>query len=215
MVKIRMFFEKCSRAKYISHLDINRCWTRALKRSRLPVWYTEGFNPHIYLTFPLPISLGYESQYESVDLKLEEAVPYQEIKRRINECLPPDIQVFRVGEPEMDQKEIAWADYDIEVFCPEPDIYITELTEFLSQDEIKVMKKSKKGDKEVDIKPLVELLGVSPSDDGVNLTMRFATGIEANINPSLLFQNFPYQQEAQGMNVKRTMVYNGQLKPFV
>jgi len=214
LVKIRMFFKKENRAKYISHLDINRCWARALKRSCLPVWYTEGFNPHIYTTFPLPISLGYESQYECVDLRLVEPVPFGEIQERINRCLPPDIQVFQVGEPQMDQKEIAWADYEVTALCQEPDEYISQITAFVNQPEIKVMKKTKKGEKEVDIKPLVQLLSISPTENGAAMAMRFATGIEVNINPSLLFQNFPGQQQCQGLTVKRVMVYNAQLERF-
>ena len=56
MINIRVFYHKTSRAKYISHLDIMRCMQRAVVRAGLPVWYTEGFNPHIYLTFSLPLS---------------------------------------------------------------------------------------------------------------------------------------------------------------
>ena len=57
MIPVRIFFEKTGRAKYTSHLDTMRTMTRALKRSGLPVWYTQGFNPHLYSTFPLPIAL--------------------------------------------------------------------------------------------------------------------------------------------------------------
>ena len=77
--KVRLFFTKLDRAKYISHLDMNRCMSRALKRSGLPVWYTGGFNPHMYLTFPLPLSLGCESVYECVDLKMTQKVDFDTI----------------------------------------------------------------------------------------------------------------------------------------
>ena len=63
----RVFYTKTGRAKYISHLDVTRCFQRALQRAGLSVWYTEGFNPHSYLTFTLPLSLGYESLCESMD----------------------------------------------------------------------------------------------------------------------------------------------------
>ena len=59
MKLVRIFFEKRDRARYISHLDITRCLSRAFARTDIPVWYTEGFNPRIYMTFALPLSLGY------------------------------------------------------------------------------------------------------------------------------------------------------------
>ena len=58
MVDVRLWFQKCGDARYISHLDLSRCMQRALKRSGLPIWYTEGFNPHAYVTFALPLSMG-------------------------------------------------------------------------------------------------------------------------------------------------------------
>ena len=82
--KVRLFFTKLDRAKYISHLDMNRCMSRALKRSGLPVWYTGGFNPHMYLTFPLPLSLGCESVYECVDLKMTQKVDFNTIAQKVN-----------------------------------------------------------------------------------------------------------------------------------
>ena len=72
MIDIRLGFSKTDRAAYISHLDCNRLFQRAFKRSGLPVWYTQGFNPHVYLTFPLPLSLGTESLCETVDFRLTE-----------------------------------------------------------------------------------------------------------------------------------------------
>ena len=58
MEPIRVFYRKTDTAKYISHLDINRCFQRAMKRAGIPLWFTEGFNPHAYLTFPLPLALA-------------------------------------------------------------------------------------------------------------------------------------------------------------
>ena len=67
-VDVRLFYSKTGSAKYISHLDTMRAFQRAFRRCRdLDFWYTEGFNPHLYLTFALPLSLGYESGAETVD----------------------------------------------------------------------------------------------------------------------------------------------------
>ena len=61
MQNIRIFFEKRGRVKYISHLDLMRAMSRAVRRAALPIWYTEGFNPKPYLSFPLPLPLGQEA----------------------------------------------------------------------------------------------------------------------------------------------------------
>ncbi len=67
-VNTRVFFSKTDRAKYISHLDLNRVMQGAIKRAKLPVWYTEGYNPHMYVQFMLPLSLGQEGVREAMDL---------------------------------------------------------------------------------------------------------------------------------------------------
>ncbi len=208
--KVRLFFTKLDRAKYISHLDMNRCMSRALKRSGLPVWYTGGFNPHMYLTFPLPLSLGCESVYECVDLKMTQKVDFDTIAQKVNACLPPDIQVIAAGEQKMDQKEIAWADYEI---CFDAQYGLKEkLESFFNQDEIKVIKKTKKGEKEIDLKPHFSLLSMEEKDGVLTAMMRFATGIELNINPTLLLDNAPFELRVQSL--KRLMVYNKELKSF-
>ena len=74
-IDYRVFYTKTGRLKYISHLDVNRLMQRALKRSGLPVWYSEGFNPHIYITFALPLALGLESRYEIMDFRLTANLP--------------------------------------------------------------------------------------------------------------------------------------------
>ena len=208
--KVRLFFAKLDRAKYISHLDMNRCMSRAIKRAGLPVWYTGGFNPHMYLTFPLPLSLGCESVYECVDLKMTQKVDFDQMVSRLNACLPPDIQVFSAGEQKMDQKEIAWADYEI---CFRNEDGLKEkLTSFFNQQEIKVIKKTKKGEKEIDLKPHFSLVSTEEKEGKLVAVMRFATGIELNINPTLLLDNAPFKLDV--LTLKRLMVYNHQMQSF-
>ena len=214
MRKIRVFFTKLGRAKYISHLDSNRCWQRSIKRSGLPVWYTEGFNPHMYLTFPLPLSLGYESKYECVDMKLMEDLSDAEVVQRLNDALPLDIRVFACAEPVMDQKEIAWADYDIFLSCDNAAALSEELSAYFAQEQILVQKKTKKGSKEVDLKPHFSVLKQEAEEEGIALTLRCTTGIEVNINPSLLLENFSGIDKVETTSTCRTMVYTNKLEQF-
>ena len=70
MKNARVWFKKDNECRYISHLDLNRCMLRALHKSKAPIWHTEGFNPHPFATFPLPLSLGFRGINECMDMKI-------------------------------------------------------------------------------------------------------------------------------------------------
>ncbi|MEG1778703.1 MAG: TIGR03936 family radical SAM-associated protein [Oscillospiraceae bacterium] len=211
---IRIFFSKTDRAKYISHLDMARCWTFAFNRAELPLWYTQGFNPHLYMTFPLPLSLGFESDCECLDTRLIERVPLDEVKERINAALPLGICVYKVDEPKLDQKEIEWSDYDILLECDNSQMICSQLEEYLAQDEIIVSKRSKKGAKDIDVKPHFTLLQCKAQDIGIELKLRMATGITMNVNPTLLIDNFPQHEKFLHSSYRRTAVLTGDMKKF-
>ena len=85
MLRVRATFKKTGRAKYISHLDLNRCMLRTFRRSGLPIWYTEGFNPHPYYAFALALSLGFESECEILDFNItDDNMSMEEIRDRLN-----------------------------------------------------------------------------------------------------------------------------------
>ena len=90
---VRVWFSKTGTARYISHLDLNRCMSRAFHKAKLPLWYTEGFNPHVFLTFAAPLSLGFEGRHESMDIRLIEDMPYPELIEKLNAGLPHDIDL--------------------------------------------------------------------------------------------------------------------------
>lgn len=179
-VNTRVFFSKMGRAKYISHLDLNHCILRAMKRSRLPVWQTEGFNPHTYVAFMLPLSLGQEGECEAMDFRLTEDIPLEEVVSRLNASLPPDIRALRAAAPVYKNTDIASAEYSIE-----SDIDVESFREFCNSEKIITEKKTKKGVTEIDLKPLILHL----SFDDV-ITLRLPAGNEFNINPALLFDAY-------------------------
>ena len=99
MRNVRIWFKKDYECRYISHLDLNRCMLRALNKSKIPVWHTEGFNPHPFATFPLPLSLVFIGVNECMDVKIEDDnYSIKEIIPSLNSCLPRGIQVFDVTE---------------------------------------------------------------------------------------------------------------------
>ena len=116
MQTIRVFFEKKDVARYLSHLDLMRCFTRAVKRTRSDVWYTEGFNPHLYLMFPAPLSLGYESTYEVVDLRMGEEEDLASFILRLNEGLPLGIKALKAAPAKVSYKDVAYSRWSMAAF---------------------------------------------------------------------------------------------------
>ena len=114
MHTIRIWFTKTGEASYISLLDLQRVMGRALKRSGLPVWYTLGFNPHIYMTFACPLSLGQESLVESVDVKTEENKPdFAAWQAALAPVMPTGLAVVRVDYARIKAEQIGSAVYTI------------------------------------------------------------------------------------------------------
>ena len=145
MREVRLRFSKTGRLKYISHLDINRAMSRALKRAGIPLWYTEGFNPHPYMSFSLPLSLGVESLCESVDLRITGEITNKEIKDRLNSVLPEDLKIVDVYDDFRDNSEIVYSDYVYKFEFADNDLALEKIKNVLSSDEILALKKGKTG----------------------------------------------------------------------
>lgn len=154
MEPIRVFYRKIDTAKYISHLDINRCFQRAMKRAGIPLWFTEGFNPHAYLTFPLPLALGYESLCECVDFRLTQPMESGEIVDRLNRVLPMGLKAYAAAPPVYKAADIALAAYTVWLTLADTDSEqsVRILEAFFAQPEITAMKRTKKGEREISLK---------------------------------------------------------------
>lgn len=191
MREVRLRFSKTGRLKYISHLDINRAMSRALKRAQIPLWYTEGFNPHPYMSFSLPLSLGVESLCESVDLRIIGDITNDEIKNRLNNVLPQDIKIVDVYDDFRDNSEIVYSDYVYKFEFKDNEAAFEKIKNVLSSDEIIALKKGKQGRKrvmkETNIKSFIDKYSVSIRNDVIVLNIRLLAGPEKNLNPSLLF----------------------------
>ena len=191
MREVRLRFSKTGRLKYISHLDINRAMSRALKRAQIPLWYTEGFNPHPYMSFSLPLSLGVESLCESVDLRIIGDIKNDEIKNRLNNVLPQDIKIVDVYDDFRDNSEILYSDYVYKFEFKDNEATFEKIKNVLSSDEIIALKKGKQGRKrvmkETNIKSFIDKYSISIRNDVIVLNIRLLAGPEKNLNPSLLF----------------------------
>ena len=194
MREVRLRFCKQGRLKYISHLDINRALSRAFRRADIPLWFTEGYNPHAYMSFSLPLSLGVESLCEYVDIRLVDEISNDEIKKRMNDVLPADVRILDVYDDFRDSSEIMYSDYVFKISSTDCEKAAEKIKSVFELSEILAQKKGKQGRKkvlkDVDIKQYIDKYNVSVRDDLVVINVRLMAGNEKNLNPTLLFDTF-------------------------
>lgn len=200
MRAVRLNFSKTGRAIYISHLDINRMMTRAVRRAKLPMWYTEGFNPHPYLTFALPLSLGQSSDCEYMDIRIEGDITDEEIKERLNAVLPEGVKILSVAAPVYDAKEIEKALYFVKLIFRDADMAknFAEKAQILAEgEELLAEKRGKKGHrkvmKQINLVDFIYDLKFTTAENVVNLQCVLAAGNTNNLNPTLLVETLEKQ----------------------
>ena len=183
MITVRISFEKKNEASYISLLDLQRVMQRVLKRSGLPVWHTLGFNPHIYMTFACPLSLGQESECECVDVKTEAETPdFAQWQAALNAIMPAGIVVTRVAPVEMKADLIAFACYEISY----PATAAPALEQYNALESVPVEKKSKRSVKTVELKTYIPTLRLTTTGDRVSFPICLPASQELTLNPALL-----------------------------
>ena len=186
MNTIRLKFRKKGLSIYYSQLDLQRVMARALKKSGLPVWYSQGFNPHIYMTFTLPLSLGHESECESVDFRLNEEMAEADILKALEGTLPQGIELVGAAAPDYDARSIMYAKYDITLYGEKEKIK-SALDSYTALTEAIVTKVTKKGQKDINLKELIKDITVTDEKDTeVTFTAIYPAGTPLNINPQLL-----------------------------
>ena len=117
-ITVRVIFSKTGNLQYFSHLDLQRTWQRVLVRASIPMWYTQGFNPHSKIVFGVPLPVGSEGMEEMVDLRIDRKITPAEIKAQLNAELTNEMQVSEVYIPATSFSDIAWATYQMAVKTP-------------------------------------------------------------------------------------------------
>ncbi len=203
MKTLRIHFSKTGEAAYISHLDLQRVMARALRKSGLPVWWSQGFNPHIYLRFALPLPLGQESLCEAVDVKTEDdgldAAPYLP---PLNAALPKGIQASRIAPPLHGAEDIAYARYRIT--HPEEDRLRAAAEAYNRAESAPVLRKTKRSEEELDLKQV--LPNIEVRDDAARVLL--PAGSAAHYSPALLLDALQRTSgiDAAGFDVLREEV---------
>ncbi len=191
MKNVRIWFSKLNECKYISHLDLNRCMLRAVRRAQLPIWYTEGFNPHPFVTFPLPISLGIEGVKECMDIRIvDDNYDISLIADAMNKYLPAGIRILGATYPKHEPKLIAFAEYDakIETDTMTDSELREEIIKLRDRNSVLIKKKSKAGMKDVDVLPYIKVIDFKNCEDECSFTVVLPAGNTKNIGLPLILK---------------------------
>ena len=185
--KIRIKFSKTGELIYISHLDLVRTMTRAIIRARIPVKYTEGYNPIPKLIFATPLSVGCASECEYLDLKIDRDMSVLDIKENLGRSMPEGIKIVDVYEPQSKFTDAVYSSYDIVINDGKIDesSYRAVADEF-EKTELVIMKRSKSGEKEVDILPYVKSFECTSSDGEIKINTMLCVSSADYLNPEYI-----------------------------
>lgn len=184
---MRVKFRKTGALQYISHLDLVRTLTKVLIRAGIPIWYSEGFNPHPRISFATPMSIGLESLYELMDVKIDRAVDTGAAKEALNRNLTAECRVEDVYMPSTKFTEIRFSSYIIEMITAGASPKMAAMLEkSLLTPPVTVLKRSKSGEKETDISPMIHSLAASCAEGVIRLEALLRVDSESFLNPEYL-----------------------------
>jgi len=182
MLKLRLEFEKRGPAAFISHLDTMQVFRRAFTRAGIALRFTEGFNPHPYLSIALPLPTCFESTCELLDTDLDADHIPTGLVMKLNRALPEGIVVRKAYEVQRPAKGIAYAAYTVQLPVQIPADLLHAL---FSSPELVVMLHTKSGDKETDIRPRIHQITFTENEEGTVLHAVLVAGA-VSLNPEYL-----------------------------
>lgn len=214
----RLNYEKTENARYISHLDFVRVLNRTIRRSNLPITYTEGFNPHPVMVVAMPIGVGITSSNEYIDIDFDENPGEDVVFERFKNTFPEGILV-KQAKLKTDTMPSFKALDEARYICELETHGVSEidLNGFLSQDKIIVSKKTKSSVKDVDIKNDIKQISLlEKGENYFKFSLCVPAGNTYNLKPELVFTAMAAYQNFELVFVKvhRTNLY-AQGKEFI
>ncbi len=215
MLRDRLLFVKEGRAIFISHLDLMHTFQRAFIRAGQSIRYTEGFNPHSYLTIAIPLPLGVESECEMLDFELVDGCSLDELPERLNGKLPEGITVLKAWKSERKFSNIKWLKLTGELTFSGAADCASKVRELFSSESVVVSKKTKRGVSDIDILPFVKDLSPENIPEGVRITA-VVSAQEPTISPTDITAACETAVGAAAQNVlfRRLCVYDGDMNEF-
>ena len=179
-------FGKQPRLRFISHLDLQRFFQRAVNRTGLPIAYSQGFNPHPVMSFGSALALGWTSEYEVIDIKLSAPMGRKRTEDAVRAALPEDLPVLEVRMVDdrhaAPMAQVKASDYRVTLEGEDARAVIDQIPAFLSRETVSAVKKTKSGEKEINARPLV--LALEPLEDGFNARLKLTE--QESMKPDLL-----------------------------
>ncbi|MDY3118548.1 MAG: TIGR03936 family radical SAM-associated protein [Peptoniphilus sp.] len=192
-MQLRLAFKKTGMIKFISHLDTIRVFNRAIQRTHIPILWSEGFNPHQKLSIAQPLSVGMESEFEVMDMEVEDGSDPEAVKKTLNRALPSGLEIIEVTadfDPKAVFERIAKTEYRF--FFPSThyeDAAALKMSadKAMAQDVILVRRRKKKGKRRViveeDIKDGIFSLRWEEEAQGAALYAILRAGANGNLRP--------------------------------
>lgn len=220
-MKIRIKFSKTGAVKFIGHLDVMRYFQKLMRRADIPIAYSSGLSPHQVMSFALPLGIGLESDAEYMDIEITEPLLSKEAIEAMNAASATGMKVLSFRElPESAgnaMASVAAADYLIsfrEGFEP-PFSLKAAFAGLMEQEEIIIVKKTKRSEQEIDLKPFIYLHETTEE----TVVLRLSCGSVTNIKPELVMEALYRQQGVEfdefGLLIKRLELYTMQDQKFI
>ncbi len=221
-IPLRIKFAKRGNLQYISHLDLVRNFTRYIIRSKLPVWYTEGFHPIPKLTFATSLSVGAESECEFLDVKLLELIEPSVIKRMLSDVMPNGLEILDAYFPNTKFTDIATSSYKIKINTENASSELCDsIRKYVSEGPILIVKKTKGGEREIDIKERIFAFDVSFEEGDITISCTLSADNANFLNPELLisalkarFGILSGDMSKEHYSILRTNLLTGEGRPF-
>lgn len=220
-MKVRIKFAKSGVMKFIGHLDMMRYFQKAVRRANIDICYSEGYSPHQIMSFAAPLGVGITSDGEYFDIEVNSSLSSKESIEAFNQTMVDGVEVTSyVKLPDKAKTAmsiVAAADYRLSFKDGYESPYSVQEWkdivdhEFTSKDSFTIIKKTKKSEREVDLKPLVYQLSVEETDAKPAFFIQVSTGSVDNIKPELvlasIYERCGLTYDANAIQIHRIEVY--------
>ncbi len=189
-INIRVKFKKVGSLQYISHLDLVRTMHKIIVRAKLPLWYTEGFNPKPKMVFAAPLSTGTESVSEFVDIRLTERPSPDLIRDALNRNLTDEMQVLEAYYPDTKFTDMKWLSYTMLVKTNgATEILASDMEKTLLSEHVEIEKKTKSGEYvSTDIRPLIKSAQCVLDGEIIRISCVLSADSSAFLNPEYIIK---------------------------
>ena len=208
--------------KFVGHLDMMRYFQKAIRRARIPIRYSEGFSPHQIMSFAAPRGVGITSRGEYLDIEVTESPAeteaasfFRTMKDRLSQAMVEEIRILSCRKlPDACKNAmsiVCAADYTLsfrEGHEPkDPEAFFEKLAEFYAREQILVTKQTKKGQRDLDLKPLIYCLERREN----RIFMQVSTGSTDNVKPEFVMETFyremGWESPGGAFQIQREEVY--------